>query len=96
MFASLLVLFFCANSFCHNIDNSDIDLSHFGLDIFGKPVAYNSLENVRKYGNPEERGPYLEGDLLIPLSSKNGIKSESFRWKNGEVPYQIRGSFSRN
>lgn len=96
MIESLLVLICCANSFSHNSDSSGIDLSHFGMDIFGKPVTYNSWDKVRKYGNPEERGPYLEGDLLIPLSSKNGIKSESFRWINGVVPYEIRGSFSKN
>lgn len=60
-------------------------------------AAKNSPEYGRnyrmRYGNPEERGPYPEGDLLIPIS-KNGIKLESFRWKNGVIPYEIQSGFS--
>lgn len=65
-----------------------------GLDIYGKPIAHNTKNNNRKYGNPEEHGPYLEGDLLFPMNGKNGIKSVPSRWKNGEIPFEIRGSYS--
>lgn len=71
-----------------------IDLSHFGSRIFGSPVE-NDQNNFNGFrGNAEEQGPYLEGDLLIPTDAKNGMKLESLRWKNGEVPFEIRGSFS--
>lgn len=96
MFRSLLVLICCANIFAENIDSLAIDLSQFGTEIFGIPVQHNLRNAERKYGNPEERGHYLEGDLLIPVNSKNGIKPESYRWSNGIIPYEIRGSFSKN
>lgn len=47
-----------------------------------------------RYGNPEERGPYPEGDLLIPIS-KNGIKAETYRWNNARIPYEIQSGFSK-
>lgn len=75
-----------------NIDDI-IDLSHFGSKIFGKPIE-NDGRSLRIKENPEEDGPYLEGDLLIPSSDKNGMTAESLRWRNGEIPYQITGSFS--
>lgn len=76
------------------IDDDTIDLSHFGAKLFGKPLEIDgeSLGDVKK--NPEELGPYLEGDLLIPSEVRNGMKAESMRWKNGEIPYEIRGSYS--
>ena len=72
-----------------------IDFSQYGTDIYGKPIITNSRKYASLYGNPEERGPYLEGDLLIPLNSKNGIKSQALRWPRGEIPFEIRGSFSK-
>lgn len=71
-----------------------IDLSHYGMEIFGKPIKQNSRKNAANHGNAEERGPYLEGDLLIPINSKNGIQSQSRRWPKGIIPYEIIGSFS--
>lgn len=89
----LFVLICCVNIFAQTIVDEKIDLSDFGLEIYGKPMA-NTRNYNRKYGNPEERGPYLEGDLLVPVNTKNGIKVESSRWRNGEIPYEIRGPFS--
>lgn len=88
-------------TFCRNIesvdDDNSINLIQLGSKLFGKPVEVREMGELD--GNPEEYGPYLQGDLLIPLSStstdeRNGMKSESFRWKKGEVPFEIRGSFS--
>lgn len=87
-----------ANIFPHNLaqndDNDVIDLSNFGPGIFGKPIENYGKSFDQMSGNPEEQGPYLEGDLLIPSSARNGMKSESLRWKNGEVPFEIHGAFS--
>lgn len=93
MFILILLLTILVMVFGETEDDS-IDLSHFGTDIYGKPIAQNSRSFASQHGNPEERGPYLEGDLLIPVSSKNGIKSTASRWVNGEVPFEILGSFS--
>lgn len=100
MLASLFtVLILFANSFplhlsMNIVDGDRIDLSHLGSKLFGKPVE-NDGENFGETDeNPEEIGPYLEGDLLVPSEARNGMKAESLRWKNGEVPFEIRGSFS--
>jgi hypothetical protein len=45
-------------------------------------------------GNPEEQGPYLEGDIMLP-ESRNGVTSPSQLWENGIVPYELAGSFSK-
>ncbi|XP_016952152.2 zinc metalloproteinase nas-13 [Drosophila biarmipes] len=44
--------------------------------------------------NPEELGPYFEGDMSIPLRYRNGILELSSRWPGGVVPYVIEGSFT--
>lgn len=74
-------------------DDSVIDLSRYGERIFGKPVENEGLSGI--IGNPEEQGPYLEGDLLFPTDAKNGMRAESLRWKSGVVPFEIRGSYSK-
>lgn len=49
--------------------------------------------------NPEELGSYVEGDILMPASSRtltrNGLKAATARWKDGVVPYRISDSFSK-
>lgn len=95
MFTLLVVLIFCVKTSSSNYNDERIDLAEFGTDIYGIPLAVSIPQSRRMYGNPEERGPYLEGDLLIPFDSKNGIKSESLRWKNREIPFEIRNGFSK-
>lgn len=54
-----------------------------------------SFESLDESENPEEHGSYYEGDILFPKEyEKNGMKRESLRWKNGVIPFQIRGSYS--
>ena len=45
--------------------------------------------------NPEEMGPYVEGDLYQPELAKNAVKFKSRKWAKGVVPYKISGSFSK-
>lgn len=101
MFKSFLLLVLFIGNLPSNLlsklssrnDDDIINLSHFGSKIFGVPIE-NDGKSFSKNGNPEEEGPYLEGDLLIPTSDKNGVTAQSLRWKNGVIPYMIRGSFS--
>ena len=75
-------------------DDETIDLSHLGSKLFQNP-DYEFSKDLSA-DHPEEQGPYLQGDLLIPRgNAKNGMKSETYRWKNGEIPYVIRGRFSK-
>lgn len=51
--------------------------------------------------NPEETGPYLEGDINGEAEEfrnilRNGIVSGSFRWPLAIIPYEIEGTFSTN
>lgn len=71
-------------------------LKAFIVVCLAKVFACTSEDRYYKwqYGYPEERGPYPEGDLLIPVS-KNGIKSEAYRWTNGIIPYEIQSGFSK-
>ncbi|XP_012266952.2 zinc metalloproteinase nas-13-like isoform X2 [Athalia rosae] len=44
--------------------------------------------------NPEELGPYAEGDILFPAAmGRNGLKTESTRWPGGIIPYMISPIF---
>lgn len=79
-------------------DDDSIDLNQLGSKLFGKPVEIADTQVVGD--NPEELSSYLQGDLLIPISNsssrnmRNGMRAESYRWRGGEVPFEIRGSFS--
>ncbi|XP_016936572.4 hatching enzyme 1.2 [Drosophila suzukii] len=80
-----------------------IDLTPLGTALYGKPDEEQTGDRVGNFSadadamNPEELGSYLEGDMLVPQSDlimKNGLPTQSSRWPNGVVPYEIRGSFS--
>ncbi|XP_061398645.1 hatching enzyme 1.2-like [Musca vetustissima] len=80
-----------------------IDLSFYGTALFGKPDHKDTAELVANYKmenssvNPEELGSYLEGDILVPtdgVTTKNGLTTQSSRWPNAVVPYEIRGNFN--
>ncbi|KAH8278423.1 hypothetical protein KR018_003103 [Drosophila ironensis] len=79
-----------------------IDLTPFGAALFGKPDEQQTATKVGNFTdadevNPEELGNYLEGDMLVPqtdLIMKNGLPTQSSRWPNGIVPYEIRGTFN--
>lgn len=85
-----------------NDEESDaIDLSGFGLK-YGYPDMKTGelLKNWQPDDNgenPEELGSYPEGDILFPMNSstnsRNGMVSQSFRWPNAVIPYEIVGSF---
>jgi len=45
-----------------------------------------------KKGNPEEKGPYFEGDIII--SGFQRLRKAPKKWSNGTVPYQIAETFS--
>lgn len=76
--------------------NDDIiDISHFGSKLFGKPIESNEVALDAEGSNPEENGPYLEGDLLHPSMTRNGMKAEAYRWTGGIVPFEIRGGFCK-
>jgi len=70
-----------------------ITLGHF------KPMELN-----KKSHNPEERGNYFEGDIVLPdwnprsngINMRNGVLDLNRRWPGGVVPYEINGTFLPN
>lgn len=86
-------------------DPNIIDLSVYGRFLYGQPDLKNTGKLVAKFKpnttsvNPEELGSYLEGDILMPVSSlvlKNGIGSKTSRWPDGKIPFEIAGDFTRD
>lgn len=59
----------------------------------GKQLEEWSILN--KEGNPEEQGGYFEGDIIVDVEGRNGIISDESLWKDGKIPYVVKGSFSK-
>lgn len=77
-----------------------IDISHFTNEAFGQPEEEvgEKLENFSPgTNNPEEVGTYYQGDILMPRSmlGRNGVAADVYRWKDGVIPYEIKGTFSK-
>ncbi|KAJ8956335.1 hypothetical protein NQ318_015073 [Aromia moschata] len=78
-------------------DSAPVDLSYLGARAFSQPdpkvgkrlEEWNSTSEM----NPEELGEYAEGDIVFPSRARNGMVAQSFRWKNGVIPYEIVGRF---
>lgn len=83
-----------------DLNDKIIDLSLFGNTIYGTPdeqVGHIVNEWKPESGsNPEELGSYLEGDLLIPSESRNGLVKQSSLWPGGIVPYLFDASVPEN
>lgn len=75
-----------------------IDLSEYGTKIYGFPsteAGERLLTADLNKTNPEELGPYLEGDVLIPYPlSRSGMRSRSLRWSRGRIPYVLSEDLS--
>ncbi|XP_018333708.1 zinc metalloproteinase nas-7-like [Agrilus planipennis] len=80
--------------------SSGNDLSYLGSSVFGKP-SEKTGEKVENWDaktgiNPEELGEYAEGDILFPdTKTKNGLMAATYRWPDGVIPFEIRGSFTK-
>jgi hypothetical protein len=48
-----------------------------------------------KVGNPEEQGNYFEGDIILNMDKRNGIRLPTKRWPKGIIPFKVRGTFSK-
>lgn len=82
-------------------DTNEIDLAPYGGQLYGHPDGafgeqlrnWNASQNK---SNPEELGPYYEGDMLVPINRnapRNGMVSKSYRWPNAIIPYEIVGPY---
>ncbi|CAG9807549.1 unnamed protein product [Chironomus riparius] len=62
-------------------------------DIGIKPceASRKIILGMNRRGNPEERGPYFEGDII--RSRNKQLKKPPKLWINGIVPYEISGTF---
>lgn len=78
----------------------EIDIAINNEDRFELEIPYetNVVENwdENSIENPEELGEYIEGDMLFPNDiARNGLKAEWTRWPNAEIPFEIKGIFSK-
>lgn len=72
--------------------------AHFSL-LTVNPLPLDSFEyekNLNTGMNPEELGDFWEGDVVVSLSTRNGILDGSFRWENGVVPFTIDNTHSEH
>lgn len=46
------------------------------------------------FGNPEEQGPYFEGDIILPIG-RAFFTRQARKWDDGVIPFEISGSFSK-
>jgi hypothetical protein len=88
-------------------DNGDNDLddeiksSRLGFVAFGRPDEETGArldQWTPGKQNPEELGSYYEGDILVPRErlGRNGIALTTYRWKNGQIPYVIKGPYTQS
>lgn len=65
--------------------------------IYGKDKLLESVK-TDDLENPEETGPYLEGDINVENDEfrrflRNGLVSASSRWPQAAISYEIEGTF---
>lgn len=91
----LLILFFLNMCLGYPFDISN-ELTSNNVSFEPDESAGRKLKEWSEndiYGNPEEQGPYFEGDIIIS-NARNGAVSPKQTWINGIIPYEIDGEFS--
>lgn len=80
----------------------DLDFSQLGEEMYHTEERNDTLKLLEEWSpnedgsmNPEEMGPFVQGDLYQPVVAKNAVKFKSKRWKNAIVPYKISNSFGK-
>lgn len=74
----------------------DVDLARSNIAMEPSRSAGTFLTEWTKNktkGNPEEQGPYLEGDIIIS-EARNGVRLPALRWPKATIPYVLEGRFS--
>ncbi len=47
-------------------------------------------------GNPEETGPYFQGDIILPTSYFSGRVDLMYRWDNRTIHYEIDDNYRKH
>ncbi|KAL7645895.1 UNVERIFIED_CONTAM: hypothetical protein RMT77_002792 [Armadillidium vulgare] len=55
-------------------------------------VHSKSISSDKNYGNPDEWGPYFQGDMRFP-EGRVAIRDERYKWPNATVPYKFSDDF---
>lgn len=63
---------------------------HPDLSVGPKVENYDDRSSLE---NPEELGNYFEGDIILQQNGKNGLVKDVYRWYNGVIPFEIKGTF---
>ncbi|XP_021697870.1 zinc metalloproteinase nas-7 [Aedes aegypti] len=78
----------------------DFEFSQLGEEMYLVVETRNHTEKLLEEWsdddgsiNPEEMGPFVQGDLYQPVLAKNAVKFKSRKWAKAVVPYKISDSF---
>ena len=89
----LIVAYSCVDSY--PLDNPDFIWSNEAIEpsqIAGRMLMkWSETEHEE---NPEEQGPYFEGDIIFP-NARASLSRPAKKWRKGIIPYEITGSFSK-
>lgn len=80
-----------------------MDFSQLGEELYHVEKKNNSVKLLQEWPskeddesmNPEEMGPFVQGDLYQPEIGKNAVKFKSKKWKYAIVPYKISDKFGK-
>ncbi|XP_017047085.1 hatching enzyme 1.2 isoform X2 [Drosophila ficusphila] len=77
----------------------DLKERELGDNLFGNPDeeitgTLAKAHNANSIQNPGEYGNYFEGDIVVHIEPRNGIRNTTSHWTGGNVPYVIEASFS--
>ena len=73
------------------------ELDSLILDNLFKNNLFPAIVKPQKWGNPDEWGPYFQGDIVFRNpNQRNGILDESYRWPNGQVYYVYDSAFGKS
>lgn len=80
----------------------DFEFSQLGEEMYLVVETRNHTEKLLEEWsdddgsiNPEEMGPFVQGDLYQPVLAKNAVKFKSRKWAKAVVPYKISDSFGK-
>ena len=94
----MILIFFITHSHVHSYPSEKnlLQQSNFAMEpsIFAGRMLTKWSE-TEHLGNPEEQGPYFEGDI-ITSNGRASFNRPARKWNNGIIPYEISESFSKS
>lgn len=93
----IFVVIATADRRVHSYPTDELMLRKSNIEVEPSKFAGRVLikwSETEHYGNPEEQGPYFEGDIIVP-NGRAFFTRQARKWDDGIIPYEISGSFSK-